>query len=319
MKMSKFLDDIRFIIRENRYSYSTEKSYVAWIEKFIKFTNKRHLKQIGEKEIKSFLTYLQVDEKRSASSRNQALNALSFLFKYVLNQSLEDFDIKHEKLVRRLPLVLSHDEILEILSHLRGVYYLMASLLYGSGLQLSECTKLLVKDINLKQNELKVYDPNRDNYHKSIIPRSVNHQLKKQIKKVKFKLEENLLVKEFSGVKILDEWDGVKIKDPKDLEWQFVFPSQKLAKNKTSLKWQQDHLHKSNLQKAVKQAIRLSKMSNSASCQTLRHSFATHLIEDGYDIHIVQKLLGHKNVRTTMIYNQVLHRHGLNVHSPLDE
>ena len=240
------------------------------------------------------------------------------MYKNVLNQSIEDFDIKHEKFVRKLPLVLSRSEVIEVLSQLRGVYHLMASLLYGSGLRLTECTHLLVKDINLNTNELKVYDFNRNNYRKSIIPRRVNHQLKKQLKKVKFKLEENLQFKHFSGVKILEEWEDINIIDRKDLEWQFVFPSQRLIRDGNSIKWQQDHLHKSCLHKAIKQAIQRSNLPNDASCQTLRHSFATHLIEDGYDIHIVQKLLGHKNIRTTMVYNQVLRKNGFNVHSPLD-
>jgi integron integrase len=317
--MSISLDVIRFKIRENRYSYSTEKSYVAWIEKFLKFTVKKPIDKLGKKEVKSFLEYLNVEENRPISSRNQALNALTFLFKNVLNRSVEDFEVKHEKLVRRLPLVLSRSEISETLSHLHGVSYLMASLLYGSGLRLTECTQLIVKDIDLNQNEFKVYDFNRNNYHTSIIPRRVNDQLKKQIKKVKFKWEENLQYKNFSGVKFLKEWRDIKINDPKDLEWQFVFPSQKLVKDSNQLKWQQDHLHKSWLQKAVKQAIRMANLPKDASCQTLRHSFATHLMEDGYDIHVVQKLLGHKNIRTTMVYNQVLEKKGFNVHSPLDD
>jgi len=319
MKMSKLLDEFRFHIRENRYSYSTEKIYVAWIEKFLKFTEKRKLSEISSEDIKSFLGHLKSNEKNSISSRNQALNALSLFFKHFLNKSLEDFDIKHEKQERRLPIVLSHTEIMASLSHLKGVYHLMASLLYGSGLRLNECTILLVRDIDFELNELKIYDIHRRHYHKSIIPKSIYHPLQRQIKRVRLKLEENLLIEKFSGVKIPVEWEDVKIKDPKNLDWQFVFPSQRLFEDKHSSKYYQDHLHKSNLQKAIKKAFEKSKIIKKASCQTLRHSFAAHLIEDGYDVHTVQKLLGHKNVRSTMIYNQVLHDHGLNVHSPLDE
>jgi len=300
MKKSKLLDEFRFCIRENRYSYSTEKTYVAWVEKFLKFLNNTNLSEISDKEIRSFLNHLKNVENSSASSRNQALNALSIFFKQFLGKSLEDFNIKYEKLERRLPLVLSHAEIISTLSHLRGVYHLMASLLYGSGLRLNECTILLVKDINFELNELKIYDIHRRHYHKSIIPKSIYKQLKRQIKKVRLKLEENLMVEDFTGVRILEEWKEITINDPKDLEWQFVFPSQKLYQNKVNHKFYQDHLHKSNLQKALKRAFEKSNTTKKASCQTLRHSFAAHLIEDGYDIHTVQKLLGHKNVRSTM-------------------
>jgi len=273
---------------------------------------------MGGKEIKSFLKHLEIEKESSVSTRNQALNAIAFLFKYVLNRPVDSLGISHEKVIRRLPLVFSREEIMEVLSHLHGVYHLLASLLYGSGLRLTECIKLQVRDVNFKKNELKVYDYNRDKYRTTILPQLVKQQLKRQIKKVKYKLEENLLIKDFTGVTIPVEWkQSGKIK-LKDLNWQYIFPSRKLVKNQVTGKWEQDHLHRSNLQKAVKRAICQTKLSHEASCKTFRHSFATHLLEDGYDIHVVQKLLGHKNVRTTMIYNQVLHSDRLHVHSPLD-
>ena len=202
MKGSKFLDYVREVIRTNHFSYSTEKTYIGWIYRFIIFHNKRHPEEMGGKEIAEFLTYLAVERKVSASTQNQALNALVFLHKKVLKIPLDDFDFKHARIGKRLPVVFSRDEAQDVLSNLHGEFNLMASLLYGSGLRLTECLKLRIKDIDFKLNEIIVRAGKGDNDRRTILPSLLIPQLKRQIEKAKIKLEENILVKEFTGASI---------------------------------------------------------------------------------------------------------------------
>jgi len=301
MKGSKFLDHVREVIRTNHFSYSTEKTYIGWIYRFIIFHNKRHPEDMCGKEIAEFLTYLAVERKVSASTQNQALNALVFLHKKVLKIPLDDFDFKHARIGKRLPVVFSRDEAQNVLSNLHGEFHLMASLLYGSGLRLSECLKLRIKDIDLNLNEIIVRAGKGDNDRRTILPRLLIPQLKRQIEKAKIKLEENLLVKEFAGASIPEALERKYSNAPKELGWQYIFPSRKPAIDPRSGKLKQHCRHESFLQKAVKNAIRKSQITKNASCHTFRHSFAAHLLEDGYDIRTVQELLGHKDVRTTKI------------------
>ena len=318
MKKSKFLDQVREVIRTKHFSHSTEKTYVGWIYRFIIFHKKRHPKAMGEKEIGKFLTYLAVEKEVSASTQNQALNALVFLFKMVLRKPLDDLDFKHVRIGKRLPVVFSRDDAHEALSNLQGEFHLMASLLYGSGLRLIECLKLRVKDIDFKLNEIIIRGGKGDNDRRTILPRLLIPELKRQIEKAKLKLEENLLIKEFTGASIPEALERKYPNTPKELAWQYIFPSHKPAIDVRSGRLKQHHRHESFLQKAVKTAISKSQITKNASCHTFRHSFATHLLEAGYDIRTVQELLGHKDVRTTMIYTHVLNRIKFNVQSPID-
>ncbi len=318
MKNSKFLDQVRDVIGTNHLSYNTEKAYVSWIYRFIIFHNKRHPDDMGGKEIAEFLTCLAVERKASASTQNQALNALVFLHKKVLKIPLDDFDFKHARVGKRLPVVFSRDETLEVLSNLNGEFHLMASLLYGSGLRLTECLKLRIKDVDFKLNEIIVRGGKGDNDRRTILPRLLIPQLKRQLEKAKIKLEENMSVKEFTGASIPEALERKYPNAPIELAWQYIFPSRNPAIDPRSGKLKQHYRHESFLQKAVKNAIRKSQITKNASCHTFRHSFATHLLEDGYDIRTVQELLGHKDVRTTMIYTHVLNRNKFNVRSPLD-
>jgi integron integrase len=273
---------------------------------------------MGGKEIAQFLTYLAVDMKVSASTQNQALNALVFLYKNVIKISLDTFDFKHAKIGKRLPVVFSRDEVQNVLSNLHGEFHLMASLLYGSGLRLTECMKMRIKDIDFNLNEIIVRAGKGDNDRRTLLPRILIPQLKIQIEKAKIKLAENMLVKEFTGASMPEALERKYPNAPKELAWQYIFPSRKPAIDPRSGKLKQHYRHESFLQKEVKNAIRKSQITKYASCHTFRHSFATHLLEDGYDIRTVQELLGHKDVRTTMIYTHVLNRNQFNVRSPLD-
>ncbi len=318
MKGSKFLDHVRKVIRTNHFSYGTEKTYINWIYRFIIFHNKRHPEEMDGKEIEEFLTYLAIDRKVSASTQNQALNALVFLYKKVLKLPLDAFDYKHARIGKRLPVVFSRDEAQDVLSNLHGEFHLMASLLYGSGIRLTECLKLRIKDIDFNLNEIIVRAGKGDNDRRTLLPRLLIPQLNRQIEKAKIKLEENMLVKGFTGASMPEALERKYPNAPKELAWQYIFPARKPAIDPRSGKLKQHYRHESLLQKEVKNAIRKSPISKNASCHTFRHSFATHLLEDGYDIRTVQELLGHKDVRSTMIYTHVLNRNKFNVRSPLD-
>ena len=318
MKRSKFLDHVREVIRTNHFSYSTEKTYISWIYRFIIFHDKRHPTELGGKEIAEFLSNLAVERKVSASTQNQALNALVFLFKKVLKIPLDNFDFKKARIGKRLPVVLSRDETHKVLSYLQGEFHLMASILYGGGLRLSDCLNLRVKDIDFGLNEIIVRGGKGDNDRRTILPVSLKPQISRQIEKARIRLEENLLVKGFAGASMPEALERKAPNAPKELAWQYIFPARKPAIDPRSGSLRQHYRHESFLQKAVKDAVRKSQITKNASCHTFRHSFATHLLEDGYDIRTVQELLGHKDVRSTMIYTHVLNRNKYNVQSPLD-
>ena len=318
MKRSKFLDHVREVIRTNHFSYSTEKTYVSWIYRFITFHDKRHPNEMGGKEIADFLTNLAVERKDSASTQNQALNALVFLYKKVLKIPLDNFDFKNARIEKRLPVVLSRDETHKVISNLQGEFYLMASILYGGGLRLSECLNLRVTDIDFGLNEIIVRGGKGDNDRRTILPSLIVPQLNRQVEKARLRLEENMLLTGFRGASMPEALERKYPNAPKELAWQYIFPARKPAIDPRSGRLKQHYRHESFLQKAVNNAIRKSQITKNASCHTFRHSFATHLLEDGYDIRTVQELLGHKDVRTTMIYTHVLNRNKYNIQSPLD-
>lgn len=315
---TKLLDQVRQIIRTKNYMYKTEVSYTDWIYRFIMFHNNQHPKDIREKEISEFLTFLAVKRKVSASTQYQALNALTFLYKKVLKIQLKDFSFKHSKVGERVPIVLSRNEVKMVLSVLRGEAWLMVSLLYGCGLKLAECLKLRVKDVDFDLNEIVVTDGKGDNDHRTIFPVLLKDQIKLRINNTKIILKNNLLIKGFNGVSMPEAIEQKYTNAPKELAWQYLFPSRKPTINPRSGKLKQHHRDESFLQKAVKTAVKKVGITKNAGCYTFRHSFATHLLEDGYCIRIVQKLLSHKNIRTTKKYTHILNQHKPNVRSPLD-
>ena len=312
------LKQIREVIRSHQFSYSTEKSYISWVYRFIVFHGKKHPREMGGKEIGKFLTYQAVERRVSASTQNQALNALVFLYRKVLKLPLEEFDFKRAKTGKRLPVVLSREEIEMVLGRLQGEFHLMASLLYGGGLRLGECLCLRVKDVDFGLKEIVVRGGKGDNDRRTILPGLLVPQLNLQVEKARLRLKENLLLTGFEGASMPEALERKYPNASKELGWQYIFPARKPALDPLTGSFRQHYRHDSYLQKAVKTAIRQSGIWKNASCHTFRHSFATHLLEDGYDIRTVQELLGHKDVKTTMIYTHVLNRNKFNVHSPLD-
>ena len=273
---------------------------------------------MGRKEIADFLTHLATERKVSASTQNQALNALVFLYRKVLKIPLHDLDFRQARIGRRLPVVLSREETQMVISNMDGEFQLMASLLYGGGLRLKECVNLRVKDIDFNLYEIVVRAGKGDNDRRTILPALLVRRLCTQIEKARLRLEENILLPGFSGASMPEALERKYPSAAKELAWQYLFPSRKPAIDPRSGRLKQHYRHESYLQKAVKSAVGKSGIRKNASCHSFRHSFATHLLEDGYDIRTVQELLGHKDVRSTMIYTHVLSRNKYNVQSPLD-
>lgn len=299
-------------------SRSTEESYTRWVRRYVVFHGKRHPQEMGAKEVRAFLVHLAVERDIAASTQNQALAALLFLYRNVLDQQLDDLgEIPAAKRPTRLPTVFTREEARAVLAELNGRPRLMASLLYGSGLRLMECLRLRAKDIDFDQHHLVVRDGKGAKDRATMLPDSVSEPLRRHLERVKL-LHEQDLGNGFGSVHLPHALARKYPNAPKEWAWQYVFPSGRISRDPRSDARRRHHLSPSSLQKAVKDALRRAKIHKLASCHTFRHSFATHLLEAGYDIRTVQELLGHKDVRTTMIYTHVLNRGGMGVRSPLD-
>ncbi len=318
-KTKKLLDQLRDAIRLKHYSYSTEKSYVHWAKRYILFHNKRHPAEMGAAEIEAFLTHLAKDEKVSSSTQNQALNALLFLYRNVLQMDLPvPLHALRAKRSAHLPTVLSKDEVMRVLAAIQGRHQMMAQLLYGCGLRLMECLRLRVKDIDFERSQIVVRNGKGEKDRMTMLPVSLVEPLKAQIAFVQMQHTRDL-ANGFGSVELPFALARKYPNADKELGWQYLFPSDRLSTDPRSGVIRRHHLDPSGLQRAVKSAAKLAGINKPVSPHTFRHCFATHLLEAGYDIRIVQALLGHKDVRTTMVYTHVLQRGGLAVRSPLDE
>jgi len=314
----RLLDRVRQALRARHMSRRTEEAYVAWIRRFIFFHDKRHPAEMGAAEVTKFLTSLAVDGQVAASTQNQALSALLFLYKDVLEVDLPWLDgIVRARRPERLPVVLNRDEVRALFQRLDGVSRLMASLLYGAGLRVLECCRLRVQDLDFATNQIVVRGGKGDKDRVTMLPGIVKAGLLEHLEDVRAQHRHDLV----AGAGWVELPTALMRKYPnagREWVWQWVFPATRIYRDRLTGQRRRHHLHESVLQRAVKAAVRQAGLAKRASPHTLRHSFATHLLEDGHDIRTVQELLGHRDVTTTMIYTHVLNRGPAAVRSPAD-
>jgi integron integrase len=319
MAKSKLIQQVRQEIRRRNYSYRTEQSYVRWIVRFIKFCGIIHPLKIEPDEVGRYLTYLANDRNVAASTQNQALCAIVFLYKQVLQQPLPLLEnIQRAKKPQKLPVVLSREEIKLIFNHLDGIPRLIVTILYGSGLRISETIRMRVKDVDFEYNQILVRDGKGRKDRLTVLPAVIIGKLQKQIKKVQLLHQKDTQIG-FGKTLMPKALDKKYPNAAKKLGWQYLFPSRKIAKDPRSGLEHRHHVSDTFIQRKVKQAVDKSGIPKHATCHTFRHSFASHLLDSGYDIRTVQELLGHKNVKTTMIYTHVLNKGGKGVKSPVDD
>jgi integron integrase len=314
----KLLEQVRAVIRRKHYSLRTEKCYLRWIRRYILFHHKRHPDQMGVKEIEIFLTFLAVSANVAASTQNQALSALLFLYRDVLGYTLDEpINALRAKKPKRLPTVLTKDEVNLILNCLLNPHRLVAQLLYGSGLRILECLRLRVKDLDFGQKVILVRDGKGNKDRITILPDILQSTLMQHLHRIE-RLHQKDLDQGYGQVYLPHALQRKYPNAHKEWIWQYVFPSRQLSQDPRSHQTRRHHLSPSAVNKAFRLAVKLAEIDKHVTPHCLRHSFATHLLENGYDIRTVQDLLGHKDVRTTMIYTHVLNRGGFAVRSPLD-
>jgi integron integrase len=315
----RLFDEVRAVARMRHLSLRTEQAYVSWIKRYIFFHQKRHPREMGEAEIRAFISHLAVDKDIAASTQTVALSALLFLYRDVLKQELPYVaNIERAQKPKRLPLVFTREEVKRILANLDGTHWLIAGLLYGSGVRLMECLRLRVKDIDFTYAQITIRDGKGEKDRVTMFPESLKERVRHHLEKVRL-LHQDDLNADYGEVYLPYALARKYPHAPKEWGWQYVFPAPNRSIDPRSGKERRHHLSERAVQKAVRSAIRRAHISKNASCHTFRHSFATHLLEKGYDIRTVQELLGHADVRTTMIYTHVLNRGGRGVRSPMDE
>ncbi len=315
----RLLDRMRVVLRSKRYSLRTEETYVSWVRRFILFHNKRHPRAMGAEEITAFLEYLAVERQVASSTQNQALNAINFLYRYVLQDELPELnEFLRAKRPKKIPVVFTRPEINRLLERMDGRALLMASLCYGAGLRLMECVRLRVKDLDFHYQQITVRDGKGRKDRVTVLPTSQIPVLEAHLVYAKQVFEADR-ARGLPPVFLPDALHRKYRGAGRQWAWQWVFPADRLSTDPRSGEHRRHHVSPQSLQRAVKAALRETGIPKHGSVHTLRHSFATHLLERGSDIRTVQELLGHADVRTTMIYTHVLKRGGRGVLSPLDE
>jgi integron integrase len=314
----RLYDSIVQALRLRHYSRRTEEAYIHWIGRFLQFYQHRHPRQLAETDVNRFLTHLAVQEHVAASTQNQALSAILFLYEHVLEQPLDRIEgVVRASWPSRLPVVLTVDEVSRVMAHLAGDKWLIAMLLYGGGLRLLEALRLRVKDLDFERGEITVGEGKGDKDRVTTMPRAVVHPLQEQLRRVKAIHEQDVA----DGYGRVELPHALARKYPKANQewcWQFVFPQERCWRNAKTGQQGRHHIDESLFSRSLKTAVRQAGLTKRVTSHTFRHSFATHLLADGYDIRTVQELLGHKDVRTTMIYTHILNRGGRGVRSPAD-
>lgn len=313
----KLLDQVRLHMRQKQFAYQSEKAYTHWMARFIRFHKMKHPSDMGAIEVDQFLTHLAIAENVSPRTQGLALNALVYLYQRFFNRTLGKLDYQRPAYKRRPPVVFSHDEALQVLNNLSGMYLYMGQLMYGSGLRLMECCRLRVKDVDFGMCELHVRDGKGGKDRRTLLPETLIPPLKAQIDRVNATLTKD---KEAGCDEV---WMPHRLakKYPtasRSLAWAFLFPATRLGPEPGTGVIRRHHIHHSAVQKHIRTAIRKTQMAKHCSSHTFRHSFATRLLENGYDLRTIQELLGHSDIRTTEIYTHVLNKGGKGVKSPID-
>lgn len=312
------LEQTRRVIRARHYSPRTEKTYVSWIRRYVVYHGKRHPSELDDEHVRQFLAHLANEQRVSASTQNQALCAILFLYRYVLRTGLDWIDdIEPARRSAKLPVVMTRDETRAVLGQMTGTSWLMASLLYGSGLRIMECCRLRVKDIDFQRGEITVRSGKGRKDRVTVLPRTIVEPLKAHLSRVRRLYRQDVE----AGMGNVELPGAFARKSPgaaREWGWQWVFPARKTHVDRVSGEFRRHHRHPSVLQRDFKQAVRNAGINKHVTCHVLRHSFATHLLESGTDIRTLQELLGHKDLSTTAIYLHVLNKGGMGVRSPLD-
>jgi len=314
----QILDRLREALRCRHYSRRTEQAYRHWVNRFVFFHHMRPPVEMAEPEINAFLTHLAIKERVSASTQTQALSAILFLYRHVLGREIGTLEgLIRARKPRRLPVVMTREEIRAVIDELKGEYRVMAGLMYGAGLRLMECLRLRVQEVDFGANQITVRDGKGGKDRITLLPQTVKGPLQEHLKRVRT-IHERDLQEGWGRVYLPDALARKYPNAAADWRWQYVFPAEHRWVNQQTGEQGRHHVHESAVQRAVKDAVRKAGIAKHATCHTFRHSFATHVLEDGYDIRTIQELLGHNDVKTTMIYTHVLNRGGRGVRSPLD-
>jgi integron integrase len=314
----KLLQRVRQVARLRHLSRRTEEAYRYWVRRYVAFHRFAHPGELAEEAVVAFLSDLAQTQRVSASTQNQALAALLFLYKDVLGRKLAYLEgMTRARRPVRLPVVLAREEVAEVLRHLDGVHWLVAALMYGTGMRLLECLTLRVKDLDFPSFEIRLRRGKGAKDRVTMLPEVLAEPLRQHLEQVRRRHEADLAAGA-GAVELPDALDRKYVGASREWGWQWVFPAERTYADRRTGEVRRHHLHESGMQRAFKAAVRASRVPKLATCHTLRHSFATHLLETGYDIRTVQLLLGHNDVRTTMIYTHVLRRGGWGVRSPVD-
>lgn len=316
----KLMDQVRQVLRYHHYAYRTEQTYCDWIVRYIKyFGAKKHPQDMGKTEIDAYLSHLATERKVSASTQRQALNAIIFLYRHVLDQPIaEQIEPTRAKRHPRPPVVMTKNEVRRVLAQMQGIHLLMAKMLYGAGLRLMECIRLRVKDLDFERKLIYVRSAKGNKDRTTLFPKSIQLEMRHQLEKVKRSHDEDL-VQGYGRVYLPEALARKYPHAAQEFRWQYMFPAKKRSVDPRTRVERRHHVLESGLQKAVKVAVDRAGITKRVGCHTFRHSFATHMLEDGVNIRVLQELMGHADVKTTEIYTHVMEKNLSAVLSPLDD